>query len=175
MNWLLIKSRRGTSMGLIPKGFIRIGSCPEFSSKLARMILTSFLLPYMSPTLGPNFFFFNYHLAFYFSLIPFRPHVGFDHIKFYHLQALKFLNFTLTMVSTFPFPYFSAWPLVSLNLLPVPWPYLSPSLSIPSRHLSLLTLKENSYTCMSTSSSLLRIFNSCAKSKPPFHFVCKGT
>lgn len=44
-------------MGLIPKGFIRIGSCPEFSYKLARMILTSFLLPYMSPTLGPNFFF----------------------------------------------------------------------------------------------------------------------
>lgn len=92
-------------------------------------LLVSFCLTLRQPQVLT---FLNYHLAFYFSLISFRPHAGFYHTKCYHSKILN-SYISLTMVSAFPFPYFSACLSVTLSLLP-----LDPICLLPSQfHLTI--------------------------------------
>ena len=87
------------------------------------------------------------------------------------LQDLKLLNFTnhgfhisISICLSMPF---------GLPQSSTTWSHLSPPLSIPSHHHSSLTSKENSYTCMSTSSSVLRIFNTLQSLSLPSIFSVK--
>lgn len=139
------------------------GICLESSFKFARM-RPSILLPKFTNLWSWLVFFiclfFNYHVALCSSLIPFRSHVNLitqikppprSYILTSHSNhnAHLSISFFLTMISGLS--QSSTTPLTLSISFPINLTTISP----------VLTLKENSYTYMSTSFPLLRIIYFC--------------